>query len=285
MNPLLAPQSPNGWYTQALGTSLPSQGYQQPNYYHGLFPQPGNPDPIGNVLGNTQPGAPVAADTGGHSGVSNSTAGGALGALGGIGLGNALGSALGTGLGFGLGVPGLGALGSGIGAVIDANQHSFSPAQNLSFGQALSGIANVATNPFGIFGMEGLLGTNPETAVAQNNLGTPQAMGIGVPSGMSDLGMSGEGGHDGMGVGGDIGGNAGVGEGGRGGPGDPAGSPGDGPNFAMGGMVHGPGGPTGDQIPAHLSNGEGILNAGAMHLLGPHLLRALNHAGIGLLGR
>lgn len=50
--------------------------------------------------------------------------------------------------------------------------------------------------------------------------------------------------------------------------------------MAGGGVVHGPGGPTSDQVPAQLSNGEGVLTAAAVHALGgPDAIHMLNMYG------
>lgn len=50
--------------------------------------------------------------------------------------------------------------------------------------------------------------------------------------------------------------------------------------MASGGMVQGPGGPQDDQVPAQLSNGEGVLTAAAVHALGgPQAIHALNAYG------
>lgn len=52
------------------------------------------------------------------------------------------------------------------------------------------------------------------------------------------------------------------------------------PMMATGGMVQGPGGPQDDQVPAQLSNGEGVLTAAAVHALGgPQAIHALNAYG------
>lgn len=51
--------------------------------------------------------------------------------------------------------------------------------------------------------------------------------------------------------------------------------------MAEGGMVHGPGGPTSDQVPAQLSNGEGVLTSAAVQALGgPQAVHLLNQLGI-----
>ena len=50
--------------------------------------------------------------------------------------------------------------------------------------------------------------------------------------------------------------------------------------LATGGQVQGPGGPTSDDVPALLSNGEHVMNAGAVKLLGPELLELFNALGI-----
>lgn len=55
--------------------------------------------------------------------------------------------------------------------------------------------------------------------------------------------------------------------------------------LANGGIVQGQGGPTSDNQRINASPGEGILNVGAMRLLGPQALHALNRMGMGLLGR
>lgn len=53
------------------------------------------------------------------------------------------------------------------------------------------------------------------------------------------------------------------------------------PGMADGGMVQGPGGPTSDQVPAMLSNGEGVLNTGAVDQLGgPQIVHLLNALGM-----
>lgn len=53
------------------------------------------------------------------------------------------------------------------------------------------------------------------------------------------------------------------------------------PHLAGGGMIHGPGGPQSDQVPIMASNGEGILNAAAVHALGgPDAVHAINQLGI-----
>lgn len=50
--------------------------------------------------------------------------------------------------------------------------------------------------------------------------------------------------------------------------------------MAGGGVIQGPGGPTSDQIPAQLSNGEGVLTAAAVHALGgPDAIHLLNAYG------
>lgn len=52
------------------------------------------------------------------------------------------------------------------------------------------------------------------------------------------------------------------------------------PMMASGGVVQGPGGPQDDQVPAQLSNGEGVLTAAAVHALGgPQAIHALNAYG------
>ena len=52
-------------------------------------------------------------------------------------------------------------------------------------------------------------------------------------------------------------------------------------HMAQGGMVSGPGGPTSDQVPAMLSNGEGVLNTGAVQQLGgPDIIHLLNALGM-----
>lgn len=51
-------------------------------------------------------------------------------------------------------------------------------------------------------------------------------------------------------------------------------------HMAEGGMVVGPGGPTSDQVPAMLSNGEAVLNTGAVNQLGPELIHLLNQLGM-----
>lgn len=59
-------------------------------------------------------------------------------------------------------------------------------------------------------------------------------------------------------------------------------APGGGPRFfAEGGMVRGPGGPTGDKIPARLSNGEFVVNAKATRQFLP-TLKAINEGGRGI---
>lgn len=53
------------------------------------------------------------------------------------------------------------------------------------------------------------------------------------------------------------------------------------PHLAGGGMVQGPGGPTADQVPVMASDGEGMLNAGAIQAIGgPEVLHAINQLGI-----
>jgi len=55
--------------------------------------------------------------------------------------------------------------------------------------------------------------------------------------------------------------------------------------MAGGGMVEGPGGPTSDQVPALLSNGEGVLNAATVQILGgPEAIVALNKLGLDQMG-
>jgi hypothetical protein len=49
--------------------------------------------------------------------------------------------------------------------------------------------------------------------------------------------------------------------------------------MASGGPVVGPGGPTADQVPALLSNGEFVINAEAAKLIGPDLLQLFNQIG------
>ena len=51
--------------------------------------------------------------------------------------------------------------------------------------------------------------------------------------------------------------------------------------FATGGLVTGPGSSTSDSIPAHLSNGESVMNAKTTSMFGP-LLSSLNQAGGGI---
>lgn len=52
-------------------------------------------------------------------------------------------------------------------------------------------------------------------------------------------------------------------------------------HLAGGGMVQGPGGPQADQVPIMASNGEGVLNAAAVHALGgPDAVHAINQLGI-----
>jgi len=51
--------------------------------------------------------------------------------------------------------------------------------------------------------------------------------------------------------------------------------------MAEGGMVAGPGGPTDDMVPAMLSNGEGVLNTGAVQQVGgPEIIHLLNMLGM-----
>lgn len=50
--------------------------------------------------------------------------------------------------------------------------------------------------------------------------------------------------------------------------------------FREGGLVRGPGGPTGDRVPAMLSNGEFVLRASAVQSIGLHGLQALNAGDI-----
>lgn len=153
-----------------------------------------------------------------------------------------LGSLAGTGLGMALGLTGpagmaLSGLASGIGATIAANNSAFSPATQLSVGQALSGILNTATNPFGIFGKEGLFGVNPATSITLNDLSTPESMGFNIPTSSVDIGNSLVGGSEGSSGGssrdpGPGGGATGIGHdtaggGTQGGPGGVGGSPGD----------------------------------------------------------
>lgn len=51
-------------------------------------------------------------------------------------------------------------------------------------------------------------------------------------------------------------------------------------HMAQGGMVSGPGGPTSDQVPAMLSNGEGVLNTATVQKIGgPEIINLLNMLG------
>ncbi len=52
-------------------------------------------------------------------------------------------------------------------------------------------------------------------------------------------------------------------------------------HMAQGGMVSGPGGPQDDMVPAMLSNGEGVLNTGAVNQIGgPDIIHLLNSLGM-----
>lgn len=52
-------------------------------------------------------------------------------------------------------------------------------------------------------------------------------------------------------------------------------------HMAQGGMVAGPGGPKDDMVPAMLSNGEGVLNTGAVNQIGgPEIIQLLNMLGM-----
>lgn len=52
-------------------------------------------------------------------------------------------------------------------------------------------------------------------------------------------------------------------------------------HLAQGGMVSGPGGPKDDMVPAMLSNGEGVLNTGAVNQIGgPEIIQLLNMLGM-----
>jgi hypothetical protein len=56
-------------------------------------------------------------------------------------------------------------------------------------------------------------------------------------------------------------------------------------DMRRGGDVDGPGGPTDDAIPARLSDGEYVLNAEAVKLLGVDTLSRLNQIGLDMRGR
>jgi hypothetical protein len=53
--------------------------------------------------------------------------------------------------------------------------------------------------------------------------------------------------------------------------------------YDEGGLVAGPGGPTDDAVPAQLSDGEGVLNAGAVQLVGEDFVNRINEFGLDLL--
>lgn len=56
-------------------------------------------------------------------------------------------------------------------------------------------------------------------------------------------------------------------------------------SYQEGGLVRGPGGPTDDAIPARLSDGEAVLNAGAVKIVGEDFVHRVNRYGLDLLRR
>lgn len=56
-------------------------------------------------------------------------------------------------------------------------------------------------------------------------------------------------------------------------------------NYQAGGLVRGPGGPTDDAIPARLSDGEAVLNAGAVKIVGEDFVHRVNRYGLDLMRR
>lgn len=54
-------------------------------------------------------------------------------------------------------------------------------------------------------------------------------------------------------------------------------------SYRRGGLVRGPGGPTEDAIPARLSDGEAVLNAGAVKIVGEDFVHRVNRYGLDLL--
>lgn len=56
-------------------------------------------------------------------------------------------------------------------------------------------------------------------------------------------------------------------------------------HYEEGGMVEGPGGPMDDEVPAQLSDGEGVLNAGAVKIVGEDFVNRVNQYGLDLMAK
>lgn len=128
------------------------------------------------------------------------------------------------------------------------------------------------------------------TDVDSSGIGNTDGSDPGTPA--SDAAMGhGEGGEGGGGgpSGGPGGDDGGVG--GDTGDGGPSGGVGDGDtdgqggDWAYGGHVTGPGGPREDRIPAHLSNGEYVVDAETVRAFGPEMFAAMQRMGQGFAPR